>query len=90
MCCGKKRRALALGTLSAAESPSASADQTAEPRGISASDIDLLYLRQAPIHLRGMATGRLYQFSSSQRVQPVDRRDATLFLRTSSFFRPIK
>lgn len=92
MCCGKKRRALALGALSAAGSPSAGADQApkAESLGISAPEMDLLYLRQSPIQLRGNVTGRLYQFSSSQRVQTVNQHDAAIFLRTPGLFRPTK
>ena len=92
MCCGKKRRALALGHLSISDSPATSTDQTlkVESSHRSGPEIDLLYLRQSSIQLRGNVTGRLYQFSPSRRVQTIDQRDAAIFLRTPGLFRPTK
>jgi hypothetical protein len=49
------------------------------------SSMALRYLRRAPIRMRGPATGRLYDFSGSHPVQPVDSRDATALLRTHLF-----
>ena len=92
MCCGQKRRALALGHPSTTDSSGARPTQAInmESTGRSLPEIDLLYLQPSPIQLRGIATGRLYQFSRSQPVQAVDQRDATAFLRTPRLFRPTK
>jgi hypothetical protein len=92
MCCGQKRRALALGQLpprSLAPPPTKPPFES-DARTNAVRTIDLLYLQQEPIQLRGMVTGRIYQFSRSQPVQPVDQRDATGFLRTPRLFRPTK
>ncbi len=85
MCCGQKRKALR--TRAMPDLPGVSAGKTLEVDQASASalEVDLLYLLQSPIQLREMATGRLYQFSSSQPVQAVDPRDATVILRTHLF-----
>jgi len=84
MCCGQKRKALrsrAIPDLGVSAGNTLEVDQASA----SALEVDLLYLLRSPIQLRGMATGRLYQFSSSQPVQAVDPRDATVILRTHLF-----
>ncbi len=45
----------------------------------------LQYGAQAAIRVRGLATGRVYEFSSTQRVQAVDERDAAALLQTRLF-----
>jgi hypothetical protein len=55
-----------------------------------APDVDLFYLQRSPIQLRGMFSGKMYQFSASRPIQPVDMRDAAAFLRTPRLFRPAK
>jgi hypothetical protein len=92
MCCGQKRRALTLAQNSAGNS---SPDRTAQTEAGQSSanpvpEVSLFYLRQSPIQLRGLYSGRMYQFSPSQPIQPVDQRDATAFLRTPRLFRPTK
>jgi hypothetical protein len=87
MCCGKKRRALAQGQLPASDSLATSHERTTAS---SLSEIELIYLRQSPIQLRGNVTGRVYQFSSQHSIQAVDRRDAAVFLRTPRLFRPTR
>lgn len=49
--------------------------------------VAIRYRESAPILVRGSVTGRHYQFSGVQSVQPVDRRDAAAFLRTPYFQR---
>ena len=44
------------------------------------SALNLRYSGQSLIHMRGSATGNLYQFSAAQPVQPVDPRDANSML----------
>jgi len=45
----------------------------------------LRYLESAPIFAQGAVTGRQYRFSSRDRVQSVDARDAAHLLRTGFF-----
>ena len=45
------------------------------------------YREQSPIQVRGLATGRVYQFSGTQPVQAVDERDASALLQTRLFRR---
>jgi hypothetical protein len=45
----------------------------------------LRYLRRAPIRVRGPVTGRHYDFSGSDLIQPVDSRDTTALVRTGFF-----
>lgn len=84
MCCGQKRAALK--SLASGLRENEPVDQSGELEQTTASPrIDLLYLRGSPIHVRGMATGILYQFSGSRPIQSVDQRDAAVFLRTRLF-----
>src|SRR6516162_7916804 len=47
----------------------------------------LQYRDQSPIRVRGLATGRVYQFSGKQPVQAVDERDSAALLQTRLFRR---
>ncbi len=49
------------------------------------SALNLRYFGQSMIHVRGAATGSLYQFSPVQPVQPVDPRDAQPLLANRLF-----
>jgi hypothetical protein len=45
------------------------------------------YLETSPIRVRGLATGRSYEFSGSRPIQQVDARDASSLLNTRFFRR---
>jgi len=47
--------------------------------------VNLRYLKNSPVRLRGSVTGREYDFSASHPAQSVDRRDAAGLLRTGLF-----
>lgn len=47
--------------------------------------LNLKYLGEARLELRGNTTGELYSFSTDSRVQPVDLRDAKLLLASPLF-----
>jgi hypothetical protein len=51
------------------------------------ASVYLQYREHSPIRVRGLATGRVYQFSGRQTVQPVDERDASALLQTRLFRR---
>ncbi len=51
------------------------------------TSVYLQYGEQSPIRVRGLATGRVYQFSGQQPVQAVDERDAPALLQTRLFHR---
>ena len=51
--------------------------------------MNLHYLENSPIRVRGPVTGRQYDFSGLRPVQAVDTRDASALLRTR-FFRPLR
>lgn len=88
MCCAQKRKAVRTVTITDLQGKVTVAQaQKTEQSSSSARLVDLLYLRQSPIQMRGMATGLFYQFSSFHPVQCVDERDATAFLRTRLFRR---
>jgi hypothetical protein len=53
---------------------------------VQSSALNLRYSGQLPMHVRGSATGSLYEFSREQPVQAVDPRDAQ-FLLASRLFR---
>ena len=81
MCCGQKREALRNSAAAGTTSPAA-----AEGNGAAkAAPMNLYYLRNVPVRLRGSATGRPYDFSSARPVQAVDPRDAVALLRTRFF-----
>ncbi|HXJ94645.1 MAG TPA: hypothetical protein VMT20_17495 [Terriglobia bacterium] len=47
--------------------------------------VNLRYLKNSAVQVRGSATGRQYEFSPSRPAQGVDRRDAEALLRTGLF-----
>jgi hypothetical protein len=49
------------------------------------STVNLRYLENSPILVRGPVTGRQYEFSGAKPQQPVDVRDADALLRTGFF-----
>lgn len=49
------------------------------------SSLAVRYLESFPVLVQGLATGRRYEFSSSQPVQNVDSRDVSTLLSTRSF-----
>ena len=49
--------------------------------------VELRYTEAAAIRVRGPVTGRRYDFSSAEPVQPVDVRDAAVLTRNSAFRR---
>jgi len=49
--------------------------------------VQIQYKERSPIQVRGLVTGRVYQFSCSQPVQAVDQRDSPALLQTSLFRR---
>lgn len=51
------------------------------------SFIAISYLEKAPVRVRGLATGRAYEFSASDLVCEVDVRDASALLNTRFFRR---
>src|SRR5262245_33334471 len=72
---------------------SSSAPSTApavEPADSPALDDTSVYLQyrdQSQMRVRGLATGRVYEFSGSQPVQAVNQRDAAALLQTRLFRR---
>ena len=53
------------------------------------ASVNLHYLENSPIRVRGPVTGRQYDFSGVRPVQAVDTRDASALLR-KRFFRPLR
>ena len=51
------------------------------------ASISLRYLDNSPIRVRGLVSGKSYEFSNSRPVQPVDARDASSLLNTRFFRR---
>jgi hypothetical protein len=47
--------------------------------------LNLFYRGQRPMTLHGAETGNMYRFSESQRVQPVDTKDAMILLASPLF-----
>ena len=47
----------------------------------------LQYKERSSIRVRGMASGRVYEFSSAKPVRAVDERDAAALLQTRFFYR---
>jgi hypothetical protein len=48
---------------------------------------NIRYTEKSPIRVPGPVTGRRYEFSAAQSIQPVDARDAAVLLRTRFFRR---
>jgi hypothetical protein len=55
--------------------------QTVSPSAL----VSIRYLETKPVHVRGPASGRQYQFSGSKPIQAVDARDVAALLRTGFF-----
>lgn len=55
--------------------------------GTGSTSVMVRYLEISPIRVHGPVTGKLYEFSGQQPVQPVERGDADALTRTR-FFRP--
>lgn len=55
----------------------------------SASNLSVVirYLETSPIRVKGLITGRVYEFSGRQAVQSLDARDASSLLNTRFFRR---
>jgi len=54
---------------------------------LSDGSVYLQYKERSSIRVRGMASGRVYEFSSAQPVRAVDERDAAALLQTRLFGR---
>src|SRR6185436_11528348 len=65
--------------------PFARATAPPDSPGLKDTSACLQYRDQSPIRVRGLATGRVYQFSGQQQVQAVDERDAAALLQTRLF-----
>ena len=98
-CCGQKRAALTKASLkkepSTGYSPTqldgelrSRGQQTSTQTNPNYPSVSLCYLESSPIVVLRSATGRRYQFSSTNRIQSVDARDSVSLLRTK-FFRQI-
>ena len=51
------------------------------------SYIAISYLEKAPVRVRGLSTGRVYEFSAANPMCEVDKRDASALLNTRFFRR---
>ena len=67
-------------------SPGAGANFQA-PNPALGGEVALRYLKAVPVRVRGLATGRSYEFLGPQSVQSVDARDVAGLLNTSRFRR---
>ena len=100
MCCGEKRAefrsnstpATARQTIAQSNParifPTAPTAQVSRMPGVfpvPAAAVEIRYLQSAPIQVRGSATGAHYEFSASNPIQSVDRRDAVTLLQTRFF-----
>src|SRR5262245_9903840 len=65
----------------------APAIQPANSPALDDTSVYLQYRDQSQIRVRGLATGRVYQFSGKQPVQAVNERDAAALLQTRLFRR---
>ena len=74
-CCGRRR--------AVAATPRRLATTQADATG--AASVNLHYLAQRPVQVRGSITGQFYSFSAEDRVQAIDRRDVVGLLRTGLF-----
>jgi hypothetical protein len=87
-CCGGKRsrykRSVAKGTDSN-HLPVQNRQSDAAKAAAAYSTVPIQYLHNTPIKILGSVTGRAYTFTTSQRQQPVDRRDVARFLSIPCF-----
>jgi hypothetical protein len=88
------QRGIELGRTSTAPTASSSLVNPAVQAQISPSGttregsfIAISYLGKAPVRVRGLTTGRAYDFSASDPVREVDARDASTLLNTRFFRR---
>jgi hypothetical protein len=102
MCCGQKRSELQNNQTRRTVPQYSSHNRPAEPvaRPSSAAQApeiatastpqsltSIRYLENSPIQVRGLASGRCYEFSGAHPVQQVDLRDASSLLNTRFFRR---
>ncbi len=91
-CCGKARANFSRAAVAPAHT-SATAVQSAgnqpwpQRPGTTSQPLMLRYVGRSAIVVRGPSTGRQYAFSVVEPAQPVDARDAAVFLRTHYFRR---
>ncbi len=89
-CCGQGRAALrASHAIQTPKAPRVAGVGIARVTGDAAlrANVPIRYLGAAPIVVRGLATGRAYQFAAGRAVQPVDARDVTGLLKKGIFRR---
>ena len=61
--------------------------QTRAPLSVPQSSVSVRYLEKSPIRVRGLVSGKSYQFSGAAPIQQVDARDASALLNTRFFRR---
>lgn len=94
-CCGQKRAVLRntpptitpVVTPPAPTKPPLRHPGQLPPGGAAPFLVAVRYLESSPILVRGVASGRQYEFSGAQPVQAVDASDAEALLRTRFFRR---
>jgi hypothetical protein len=94
MCCGSGRARIQYRQASSASSRRLTSDvrpTRAEPPSTAASQpadlVELRYLDSPAVRVRGLASGRTYEFSGENPVQHVEARDAYALLNTHYFRR---
>ena len=89
-CCGPGRAALrASQVLRTPKAPRVAGGGIARVTADAAlrADLPIRYLGAAPIVVRGLVTGRAYQFAAGRAIQPVDARDVAGLLKKGIFRR---
>ena len=76
-----------LGLHASPQTPSAGTQALGWAGSAGPSSVNLRYLENSPILVRGPATGRQYEFSGARPLQSVEARDAEALLRTRFFRR---
>ncbi len=84
---GRVAPALAGGATAYAAAPGREQATTASPPAPRPGDIAVRYLRATPVRVRGLITGRSYEFSETQRLAQVDPKDVPGLLSTELFRR---
>ena len=80
-CCGEKRAALRRRTLASEPATGVRPLRTPRPEPQGTSQVVVEYRGEAPVLLRGTATGRLYTFSPARPTRSVPASDARHLLR---------
>jgi|EndMetStandDraft_2_1072991.scaffolds.fasta_scaffold272293_2 hypothetical protein len=80
-CCGQMRAV----SIPPVGRPEAAPQAGALGWSAAATEVNLRYLEHGAIAVGGPVTGRRYEFSSGNPVQPVDPRDAAVLVRTRFF-----